>query len=328
MRDPLDLPEDERTRALDAAPPSDDVQLPLSTLSERPARIAEANLLGQLGPGHAYGQLLADTRRLSAFREAIERLVPAGAHVVELGGGTGVLSYFASRRARKVTCIEPDAERAALARRLLQDNGADEQVQVLQADPRDYVPDEPVDVVLCDLLHPALLREPQVDVLTTFKLRHEERFGQPVTRILPEATVLAVQPIFQPYDFLGYHAPVPMYFGLDAASPGTVELGPKGVYALAEYLTAMPTTFAPQVLFTCERDGTLNALRFLTKNVVGIFVDESRSADWDMLSLSLPLPEPLLVRERDRVRLQLSYEAGGSISSLVHSLRAEILQTS
>jgi hypothetical protein len=62
----------------------------------------------------------------------------------------------------------------------------------------------------------------------------------------------------------------------------------------------------------------------VTKNVVGIFPSEGRSTDWHMLYLSLPLPRPLDVRAGDELKLSFEYVAGGSIESLVDSMRAEV----
>ena len=98
--------------------------------ARRPAEVAPIHRidddvhLGQFIPLHYHGQMLSDERRMSSFQEAILKLVPEGAHVVELGAGTGVMSFFASQRARKVTCIERLPHVAAAARRLLAANGA------------------------------------------------------------------------------------------------------------------------------------------------------------------------------------------------------------
>lgn len=283
-----------------------------------------ATELGQYIPLHYHGQMLVDTRRMAAFAEAIEKLVPRNAHVVDLGGGTGVLSFFAARRARKVTCVERLPHVADAARRLLRANGVAHVVSVVEGDASQFVPDEPADVVLCEMLHAALLREQQLEVLTRFKANHDARFRRPIPLFIPEATILAAQPIFQPYDFHGYHAPVPLFSEAGALSLGTVELGPPCVYAIIEYAAEIPRAFEVERRLVANTSGTLNAVRFVTKNVVGIFPTEGRSTDWHMLYLALPLAQPVEVRAGDELRLQFAYMAGGSIESLVSSLRAEV----
>ena len=161
-------------------------------------RARDDDELGQFIPLHYHGQMLADERRMAPFHEAIDRLVPLGSHVVDLGGGTGIMSFLAAKRARRVTLVERLPHVAAAARRLLLANGASDKVTVVQADARRFVPQEAADVVICEMLHAALLREKQIQILECFKAHHQARFGRRVPRIIPEATLLAVQPVFQP----------------------------------------------------------------------------------------------------------------------------------
>jgi predicted RNA methylase len=188
------------------------------------------------------------------------------------------------------------------------------------------VPDEPVDVVICEMLHAALLREKQLEVLQTFKARHFARFGTRVPLVIPEATILAVQLVYQPYDFHGYQAPVPFFFeaGVDGAS--TVEMGAPKIYSVIDYAQDLPEIFPVDGPLAVERSGTVNALRFITKNLVGIFGAEGRSADWHMPYMSLALPEPISVEAGDEVRVRFQYDAGASIESLQASLDAELCE--
>jgi hypothetical protein len=68
----------------------------------------------------------------------------------------------------------------------------------------------------------------------------------------------------------------------------------------------------------------VNALRFSTRNAVGVFVAEKRTADWYMPNMSLALPHPIPVNAGDRLRVRFQYDAGGSIESLQPSLQASI----
>ena len=60
---------------------------------------------------------------------------------------------------------------------------------------------ERVDVVICEMLHTAMLREKQLAVIASFKKRYLERFGGPLPIYIPEAAVMAVQPVYASYDF-------------------------------------------------------------------------------------------------------------------------------
>jgi predicted RNA methylase len=284
-------------------------------------QVDEAAHLGQFIPLHYHGQMLGNEQRMAPFHEAIAKLVPVGSHVVELGGGTGVMSFLASKRARHVTLVERLPQVAAAARRLLAANGAAERVSVVEADARNFIPDEPADVVICEMLHAGLLREKQIEVINTFKTRHFERFGVGVPRILPEATFLGVQLAYQPYDFHGYYAPVPLFFEAGAAGANTIEMSSPKVYAGFEYTQRLPQLLQLDGELTVQQSGSVNALRFITKNVVGVFTAEGRTADFHMPYLSLPLLQSVDVSAGDVLRVQFQYEPGASIEALQASLQ-------
>jgi len=285
-------------------------------------RVDDDAHLGQYIPLHYHGQMLANEQRMAPFHEAIDKLVPLGAHVVELGGGTGVMSFLASKRARRVTMVERLPHVAATARRLLVANGVADKVNVVEGDARYFVPDEPADVVICEMLHVALVREKQIEVLKAFKAQHEAKFGLRVPRIIPEASILAVQPIYQPYDFHGYYAPVPFFFEAGIPGVNTVEMGQPKVYSVIDYIQDLPESFSVEERLVAERAGTINALRFITKNPIGIFPSEQRSADWYMPYMSLALPCPIPVAAGDAIRVRFQYDAGASVESLQASIHA------
>jgi len=298
-------------------------QTPVSPQKVAPLhRVDDDAHLGQFIPLHYHGQMLANEQRMAPFHEAIDKLVPIGGHVVELGGGTGVMSFLASKRARRVTMVERLPHVAATARRLLAANGVSDKVSVVEGDARYFVPDEPADVVICEMLHVALVREKQIEVLKAFKAQHEAKFGCRVPRIIPEASILGVQPIFQPYDFHGYYAPVPFFFEAGVPGVNTIEMGQPKVYSVIDYLEELPETFSVEERLVADRAGWVNALRFITKNPIGIFPAERRSADWHMPYMSLALPAPISVEVGDAIRVRFQYEAGASVESLQASLHA------
>ena len=75
--------------------------------------------LGQFIPLHYHYNMLNDNARMSSFKEALECVVTPGSRVLELGGGTGVLSFFAAKNAGKVWCVERNPELVHEARRIL-----------------------------------------------------------------------------------------------------------------------------------------------------------------------------------------------------------------
>jgi predicted RNA methylase len=269
--------------------------------------------LGQFIPLHYHFNMLNDARRTGAFEEAIDLVVPEGGRVVELGGGTGILSFFAARRADHVWCVERNPELAAVARQLLEENGADN-VEVVQADAGLWVPPEPVDVVICEMLHVGLLREKQIQVLAAFAENYLERHGAPLPRFLPEATIQAVQPVEQDYDFHGYVASTPFFQDGNVEQPRTLGLGDPSVYHELLYENELTERICWDGTITITERGNLNALRVITKNLLAMLPHEGRSVDWLMNYLVVPLADPINVHPGDTIHVSVDYDAGAPLA--------------
>lgn len=273
--------------------------------------------LKQFIPLHYHHNMLNDTQRMRGFKAAIDHVVEAGAEVLDLGGGTGVLSFFAAARGAHVRCVERNPELVATARRMLSLNGHADRVDVIQADALEYLPPEPVDVVICEMLHTGLLREQQLPIIHAFKQRYLEQFGGPLPAFVPEACIQAIQPDF---DFHGYFAPVFLFQDPTIEHAGTLALGEAGIFQLFSY----DSEFAPACRWDdaidIETDGQLNAVRMITKHVLAILLHERRTIDWHTQHIVVPLAEPFQVSAGDRVATRFQYDAGAPLSALQDSL--------
>lgn len=272
--------------------------------------------LGQFIPFIYHHNMLADPARMGAFHNAINCTIPHDSKVLDLGGGTGVLSFFAAQRAARVWCVERNPELVLAARRLLAINPNAERIKIIQADAFDYLPPEPVDVVICEMLHVGMLREKQVPVLASFKQRYLEKFGAPLPIFVPEAFIQAVQPVHQSFDFNGYYAPVPSLQDPSAKHQRTTELAGPVIFQIANYSESLPLSCEWQGDITLAQGGSLNALRFITKNILAIIESEQRSIDWFSQYLILPLSEPMEVRCGQRISVSFGYTLGDPISTL------------
>lgn len=281
--------------------------------------------LGQFIPAHYHYQMLLDRDRTEGFRQAIARAVPEGGTVLELGGGTGILSYFAALRARKVWCVEQNPQLVETAKKLLDLNGASKKVEVIKADAAQYCPPERVDVVICEMLHSGLLREKQIAVIDGFKALYEKKFPGHQPTFIPEATILGVQPVQQDFTVCGYNAPIPMFFSPGSRDTGTTELSDPILYGMFEYRNPLRREFTHDAALKVAANGTLNALRFVTKNVLSIDLEKNTTVDWHNYYMVLPLPTPLKVHAGDRVHIAFRYSAGDSVEMLAGSLQAEVV---
>lgn len=285
---------------------------------------AESHYLGQFIPLHYHHNMLTDKNRMDNFKAAIEATVFEGAKVLELGGGTGVLSCFAAASAAKVWCVEFNPVLVAESRRLLALNANGHKVEVVHADAFTYLPPEPVDVVICEMIHVAMLREKQIEMIESFKARYRERFGDKLPMFIPTAVIMAVQPLQQDYDFSGFHAPIIQFQRVFAEHPGALELSPPQTYSIIDLSQPSSREIAWEGKFKLTHDGTVNALRFFTKNVLSIDHLDASTIDWIIDYLVLPLNTPIAAHAGDELQISFSYLAGGSIRSLENSIRASL----
>jgi len=289
-----------------------------------PASDDDSRYLGQFIPVQYHHNMLMDENRMGNFKAAIDYVVKPGAKVLELGGGTGVLSWFAAARASKVWCVEFNPAMVAEARRLLAQNANGDKVEVVRADAFDYLPPEPVDVVICEMIHVAMLREKQVEVIEAFKKRYRERFGPTLPVFIPDAVIMAVQPVQQHYTFHGFSAPIVQFQEGALAWTRSVELVEPAVYSTIDFERDNAMEIAWDGSFTITQSGTLNALRFITKNVLAVVKEQGSTIDWLNHYMTLPLPRGLPVSVGDVVDAGFAYRAGESIESLQDALRVSL----
>lgn len=277
--------------------------------------------LGQFIPVQYHYNMLNDTVRMRGFAAAIELVVKPGARVLELGGGTGVLSFFAAQRASHVWCVERNPELVAASRRIMRQNVGGEKVDIIQADAGQYLPPEPVDVVICEMLHVGLLREKQVEIIDQFKNRYLEKFGGPLPIFIPEACIQAFQLVEQDFHYFDYYAPTILFQNPGSEQDRSYGLSDPIVYHSFAYDETIPTQCCWDGAVRVTETGRLNAIRIITKNILAIQNAEPPTIDWHNQYLVVPLPEPIEVGAGDYLRVQFDYEPGASIDALCETLQ-------
>jgi len=272
--------------------------------------------LGQFIPLVYHYNMLQDEDRVGAFQAAISLVVQPGMRVVELGSGTGILSSFAARRGATVQGIERNPELVDCSRRFLAANGLQDRVEVVMADASRWVPDHPVDVVICEMLHVGLLREKQAQVISAFKQNYSQRFGPKLPLFIPEVSILMCQPVQHCFDFAGYVAPIPLFQAPLAVQPRTVEISPLVAYQTISYDQGIATRFDSVTPFQATSSGRVNAIRMVTQNVLAIDMSAGRAINWPNQCLVLPIEHPFECVAGETIDLTLAYEAGGRIEDV------------
>ncbi|MCD8352459.1 MAG: methyltransferase domain-containing protein [Planctomycetaceae bacterium] len=278
--------------------------------------VDETKEVGQFIPLHYHFQMLMDQVRMTGFRAAIQQVVKPGATVLELGSGTGILSFYAAEKARKVYSVEFNGELVEMSRRTLLGNPNGDRVEVIHGDAFTYLPPEPVDAVICEMLHVGLLREKQLQVIESFKQRYMAKFpGQRMPEFIPTATLQAFQPVQYDFTFEGYTAAVPVFQDPTQADVRATGLGNFMVYQQLLYEKPYETACRYNGEISISHKGTLNALRFVTKNLLAIKPDLT-TIDWHNQYLIMPLEHPISVVPGQSITINFDYESGAPLSSL------------
>ena len=131
-----------------------------------------------------HGRLLVDKVRTNRFREAIQRTVKTGDIVVDLGAGTGLLSFFAIQAgAKHVYAIERSLS-SEMASALIAANGLQDRITLISRDSTEtHLPE------LCDVLVSETMSSFCFDYEDAIEYMADarERFLKPGGRLIPES---------------------------------------------------------------------------------------------------------------------------------------------
>lgn len=130
-----------------------------------------------------HGAMIADATRTDAYRDALRRAVRPGDVVVDIGCGSGILSFLACQAgAGRVYAIEP-SEIIALAQEIGAANGLSDRIQFIAKDSLRTELPEMADVVVSDL-RGAL---PQIGVSVAAIIDARKRFLRPSGILIPRS---------------------------------------------------------------------------------------------------------------------------------------------
>lgn len=125
-------------------------------------------------------RMLADQARVNAYREAINREVRPGDHVVEIGTGTGILAVLAARAGARVTAIERYSI-LDMARSVARRSGVEHLIDFVRGDADAVELDRPGDVLLSEIVGNRILNEGLLE--STLDAR--QRLLRPGARLIP-----------------------------------------------------------------------------------------------------------------------------------------------
>lgn len=182
---------------------------------------------------------LKDEARTFAFRDAIRAVVRPGDVVVDVGAGSGILSFFAAEAgAAAVHAVEIDPVSAAALRHSIALNPAiADRVRVVAGDAA-VVGLPHADVVVAEIIETGLLDEQQVPVLNALRRRGviSER-----TRLIPAGYETTLQLVTADHRYYGFEIAAPKHEWPFYTGSGW---HPTAVTAESEVITVTSVDFA------------------------------------------------------------------------------------
>lgn len=141
--------------------------------------------------------MLADPHRMTAYDQAIRRLVKPGHVVLDVGSGTGVLAFMAARLGARVHAVESQ-DVINLAMTLAERNGVSERITFHHTDIRKLAVQEPVDLIISDFMGRFVFDDRMQQALEAARL-----WLKPRGMVCPESIDLFLAPVH-----LGHFAPL------------------------------------------------------------------------------------------------------------------------
>jgi precorrin-6B methylase 2 len=136
-------------------------------------------------------RLVRDRTRSNAYRRAIRRSVRPGDVVLDLGCGTGLLSFFACQAGAARVYAVDNTDILRLAEPLAEHNGWAERVRFLQTDARRLELPERVDVIVSELISKAVIGQRMEELIAHCRDRHLKPGG----RLIPQSVQLELVPV-------------------------------------------------------------------------------------------------------------------------------------
>ena len=266
--------------------------------------------------------LLSDPIRTGAYRNAVSKIVHKNDVVLDIGAGSGILSFFACQAgARKVYAIEI-SDALSLARELCTSNGFDGIVEFRQGLSQEIELPERVDVVISDTGCSFGLQGGLLGILLDAK----KRFLKPGGLIIPGSLELLVAPVeFNDERSLNIWDKNRYGLDLSAVRPFAANtnyslkleakdmLAPPASLATIQFAEVDHPYVAGEAISVAARDGVLHGLgawmRLELAPGIG-FTNSPLEAAVDWTHSFFPVEMPVEVLAGDRVRAKIQTNNG------------------
>ena len=266
-----------------------------------------------------HGVLVSDTIRNERYRRSIFETVKKGDIVVDIGAGTGILSFFAYQAgAARVYAIER-TKIINIAKSIARANGLEEQIVFINQDSHHTELPAKADVIISELISKFGIGQNVVDVIADA----QRRFLKPSGKILPSRLEMHIVPI-EDAAFYGTIDVWPSdFYNLDFSLVRKIALNevygnrfdkkaflcsPKPLHTINFTKTPEKSVLNEQVSFQIEKAGTLHGFcgwfnAQLSENIWLTNEPPSPVLSWD--NIFFPILEPCAVKPYDLIDIRI-----------------------
>lgn len=136
--------------------------------------------------------MLADDERVNQLKKAIFQTVKPGDTVIDIGTGTGILSFFACQAgAKKVYAIEA-GDIIEMAKAVAMENGFSDKIVFVNELANEFSIKEKADVLLCELVAVFGMEEGLTKIVPKLKKKYLKKTG----KIIPSDISLFLAPVY------------------------------------------------------------------------------------------------------------------------------------
>lgn len=135
-------------------------------------------------------RMLADNVRLAPYHQGIKKYVKEGDTVIDLGTGTGILSFFAAQKNPKKIYALDHSSIMKVAKLIAQHNNI-KNIEFVNINSRNFTLEEKVDIIIHEQIGDFLFEENIIENVTDLR----NRLLKPDGRILPNKFEFFIEPI-------------------------------------------------------------------------------------------------------------------------------------
>ncbi|MDR2830820.1 MAG: methyltransferase domain-containing protein [Methanobrevibacter sp.] len=252
--------------------------------------------------------LLKDFERLSAFFEVIDEVHLKNDNgfliAYDLGCGSGVLSYFASKIVKKVIAIDKDSNIVKKAKCSLKNIN----VEVICEDILDHEFKDKADLIICETLDTGLIDEEQALIIN-----HVLKYLKSNGTIIPSSVISIAEPIStsKQLDHVCYDDEN----NLSQENKISYKiLGNFINFSEVDFYKKIDLKFKTKLIFKIDLDGILNSIKITTFTKLA---EDLICGPTSMLNPPLLIPiKKEHVKKGDEISIFLEYELGGGIETI------------